>query len=555
MKDLDMQRPASFLRCSHSLGFCASLALLLSAVPARAQAPLHQRIDQAIASGTPQLGKLTAPLADDAEFLRRLYLDLTGTIPTADEARAFLKDAAPDRRAKLIDRLLASAGYARHMATAFDVLLMDRRPGKHVPVAQWQEFLRSAFAANMPYDQLVRAILTADGSEPKTRAAARFYLDRDGEAHVLTRDIGRLFLGMNLQCAQCHDHPIVHQYRQAHYYGVYAFLSRSFVAADKAKKGSVFAEKAEGEVSYQSVFDPKLTKSTGPRLPGGPLLKEPKFDKGKEYRVPPGKGVAPVPAFSRRGRLGELLTAADNAQFRRTAANRLWALMLGRGLVHPVDFDHAENPPSHPELLRTLADELAALKFDVKALLKQIALSQTYQRSSQLPKGVGEVPPQSFAVAQVRPLTPEQLAWAMMQATELTDAERKALGKKATEAAVYGKLAANVAQFVRVFGGPAGQPQEGFEATLDQTLFLQNGALLRGWLAARPGNLADRLTRLADAAAVADELYLSVLTRYPSGEERKEVADYLAGRGADRPAALQELAWALLTSAEFRFNH
>jgi hypothetical protein len=550
-----MQRSPSLPRCSRFLSFGAALAVLVAAAPARAQAPLHQRIDQAIAAGTPQFDKLAGPLADDAEFLRRLYLDLTGTVPTADEARTFLKDAAPDRRARLIDRLLAGPAYARHMANVFDVLLMDRRPGKHVPVGQWQEFLRSAFAANMPYDQLVRTILAADGADPKTRAAARFYLDRNGETHVLTRDIGRLFLGMNFQCAQCHDHPLVHQYRQAHYYGVFAFLSRSSIVADTKKKVTVFAEKAEGEVSYQSVFDPKLTKNTGPRLPDGSPLKEPKFDKAKAYRVPPAKGVAPVPAFSRRARLGELLTAADNAQFRRTAANRLWALMLGRGLVHPVDFDHAENPPSHPRLLQLLADELAALKFDVKAFLKQIALSETYQRSSRPPKGVEEVPPQSFAVAQVRPLSPEQLAWAMMQATGLTDAERKALGKKATEAALYARLGANVAQFVRVFGGPAGQPQEGFEATLDQTLFLQNGPLLRGWLAPRPGNLADRLARLTDAAAVAEELYLSVLTRRPSDEERKEVADYLAGRRADRDAALQELAWALLTSAEFRFNH
>src|SRR5207237_3542496 len=111
-KDLDMQRPPAFLRCSRSPGICAALALLLSAVPARAQAPLHQRIDQAIAAGTPQFDKLAAPVADDAEFLRRIYLDLTGTIPTADEARAFLKHGSPDRREKLIDRLLASPGYA-----------------------------------------------------------------------------------------------------------------------------------------------------------------------------------------------------------------------------------------------------------------------------------------------------------------------------------------------------------------------------------------------------------------------------------------------------------
>src|SRR5438093_10579652 len=121
---------------------------------------------------------------------------------------------------------------------------------------------------------------------------------------------------MNFQCAQCHDHPLVDQYKQEHYYGLFAFLSRSFVFTDKAKKSSVFAEKAEGEVSYQSVFDPKLTKNTGPRLPGGPPLKEPKLAKGKEYRVPPSKGVAPVPTFSRRARLPELLTSADNAQFR-----------------------------------------------------------------------------------------------------------------------------------------------------------------------------------------------------------------------------------------------
>ncbi len=189
----------------------------------------------------------------------------------------------------------------------------------------------------------------------------------------------------------------------------------------------------------------------------------------------------------------------------------------------------------------------------MKAFLKQIALSQTYQRSSRLPKGAEEVAPQTFAVAQVRPLSPEQLAWAMMQATGLTDLERKARGM--TEARLHAKLAGNVAPFVKVFGGPAGQPQEGFEATIDQTLFLQNGPLLRGWLVPRPGNLVDRLTKLTDAGAVADELYLSVLTRQPSAEERKEIADFFAGHRNARGAALQELAWALLASAEFRFNH
>src|SRR5204863_2742597 len=143
------------------------------------------------------------------------------------------------------------------------------------------------------------------------------------------------------------------------YYGINAFLNRSFVFVDKAKKVSVFAEKAEGEVSYQSVFDTKLTKSTGPRLPDGRMVKEPKFDKGQEYVVAPAKDVRPVPKFSRRAQLAGAIASADNAQFKRTGANRLWALVMGRGIVHPVDFDHEENPPSHPELLATLADEFA----------------------------------------------------------------------------------------------------------------------------------------------------------------------------------------------------
>ncbi|MCI0457907.1 MAG: DUF1549 and DUF1553 domain-containing protein [Gemmataceae bacterium] len=548
-----MQRPSSFPRRCLSAVLCA--LVLAPAGRALAQEPLHERIDRAIASGTPDYDKLAAPLTSDAEFLRRVFLDLNGIIPGSEEARAFLKDTDPDKRAKLIDRLLAGPNYARHMTEVFDALLMDRRADKHVPRAQWQEFLRAAFTANKPYDEMVRAMLAANGSDPKTRSAARFYLDREGEPHLITRDVSRLFLGMNLTCAQCHDHPLVSHYLQDHYYGLFAYLGRSFLFNDRARKTSVFAEKAEGDLSYQSVFDTSLTKKAVARLPGGSPLVEPAFAKGKEYLVPPSKTVAPVPAFSRRARLAEMLTAADHAQFRRTLANRLWAMMLGRGLIEPVEYDHAGNPPSHPELLTTLTGEVGALKFDMKALLRQVAMSRTYQRSSEVPKGAKEAPARAFAVAQLRPLSPEQLAWSIMQATGLIDAERKALGKGATEAALLARLTPNLTAFVKIFGGTPGQPDEGFQATLDQALFVQNGALLRGWLALRPGNLTDRLGRLAGSGAVAEELYLSVLTRPPTDEERLEVGDYLAGRQADRGSALQELAWALLASAEFRFNH
>ncbi len=538
------------------LRFClAALLLTAPAAPALAQ-PLHERIDRAAALGEKDLAKSAAPAASDAEFLRRVTLDLTGTIPTAAEARAFLKDPAPDKRARLIDRLLASPEYARHLQDVFDVMLMERRPDKHVPRAAWQEYLRSSFAANKPWDVLVREILSVDGTDPKTRPAAKFALDREGEPNLLTRDVARLFLGMNLQCAQCHDHPLVEHYKQAQYYGIFAFLSRSFLFTDKAKNLTVLAEKAEGEVTYQSVFDPKKeTKKSLPVVPFGMAIKEPVLEKGKEYEVAPANGVRPVPKFSRRAQLAGQVASKDNVQFRRNIANRLWALMLGRGLVHPPDLDHPDNPPSHPELLALLADEIAATRFDVRNFLREIALSQTYQRSSEPPAGVAEVPAKSLAAAHLKPLSPEQLAWALMQATGLTDAERKALGKGATEAAVYARLAGNVAPFAATFGGKPGHAEGGFEPTLDQALFLSNGKVVRGWLAPRPGNLTDRLSQLKEADAVAEELYLSVLTRLPSDDERKEVADYLKGSATDRTAALEELAWALLASAEFRFNH
>lgn len=518
-----------------------------------AQAPVHQRIDELIAAGKPEFAKQAAGSADDAEFLRRVHLDLAGVIPSADVARAFLKDTAADRRVKLIDRLLASEPYPRHMQRVFDNLFMDRRPDKHVKHGEWQEYLRKSFADNKPLDQLVREILSADGADVKNRAPARFYLDRDAEPHQLTRDIGRLFLGMNVHCAQCHDHPLVPAYRQEHYYGIYAFLSRTALFTDKKAKLSMLAEKAEGEVSFQSVFVPKVTKNSGPRLPDGPVLQEPKQEKGKEYAVAPAKDVRPVPRYSRRALLAEQIIG--NAHFRRTLANRLWFQMLGRGIVHPVEYDHEANPPSHPELLKFLGAELAARKFDVKFLLREIALSKTYQRSSVLPKGGEEAPENTFSAALLRPMSPEQLAWSVMQATGLADAERQTQGKKPNEAALHARLVGNEVPFIALFGNAPGEPASEFQATLDQTLFLRNGDLVRGWLAPRSGNLTFRLARLASADAVAEELYLSVLTRLPTVDERREVADFLASRGSDRPAALQDLAWALLATAEFRFNH
>jgi hypothetical protein len=530
-------------------------ALLFLSAPVAASESLSDRIDTLIAAGHKDYAAAAAPIAPDDEFLRRATLDLVGRVPTVFEARAFFADSSPLKRVRLIDALLADPDCSRRLAQHLDVALLDRRQGPKVPRPAWEEFLRASFEENKPYDVLVREILSADGADPATRARAKFFLDRDLDPQVVTRDIGRLFFGRNLQCAQCHDHPIVDDYKQAEYFGIQAFFNRAFLFPNAEAATAVIAEKADGEVSFVSVFDKaKTQKTTAPRVPGKAPVADVKLEKGKEYEVAPAKGVKPVPAYSRFARLAGTVATGDNPAFRRTAANRWWAFLMGRGLVHPLDLDHPDNPPSHPALLDLLADELAAHRFDVKWLLREIALSKTYQRSSIPRPGAPDLSPSKFAVAPVKPLVPEQLAYALLQATGFADAERQALGAGLTDAALHAKLAPQAAPIVRKFGSRSGEPEDKFSASLDQTLFLKHGGTVRGLIAPRPGNLLDRCLKQSDPNTIADELFLSVLTRRPTTEERQDVAESLKGM-PDRTAALADVIWALVASAEFRFNH
>jgi hypothetical protein len=521
--------------------FAPSSALLGAAPPS---VPLHQRIDDIVAARSADFAKADAGPASDAEFFRRLHLDLCGRIPTSSEARAFFADRSADKRTALIDKLLASPEHARHMATAFDVMLMERLPAALVPQAEWHEFLRKSFLANTPYDALAREILSGDDSDPAKRYRAKFVLDRAAEPHRVTRDLARLFLGMNLQCAQCHDHPLNEDWKQEHYYGLHAFVSRTSIVRDNAAKSMRLAEKADGEVSFQSVFDPrKVTKTTLPRVPFGPALPD-VVDKAKPYLVGPATGVASRPKYSRRARLAESVARADYVPFRRNIANRLWAMMMGRGLVEPLDRDSVVNRPTHPELLELLADDIAERKFDMRSFVRELALSRTYQRSSE---SRADGPLYSSAI--LKPLTPEQLGWSLLEATGMVETHRLSLGTKATEEAIHARHRDILPTFARAFGGNPGEAQT-FDARMDQALFLANGPTVRSWLVSRPGSLLFRLEKLS-GAALADELYMSIFTRLPDDEERKEVADFLARR----PKALADLAWGLLASTEFRFNH
>ena len=343
-----------------------------------AQERLSQKLDEILARSS---SGVIAAMSSDHEFVRRVYLDLAGRVPSPNEARSFLADPAADKRARLIDRLLASPDFARYFAGVLDVMINERRPDKGISAAEWQKYLFDSLIQNKPFDQLAREILSADGADPVLRPAVKFYLDREGEANVLTRDVGRVFFGIDLQCAQCHDHPLIDDYYQTDYYGLLAFLNRSFVFTDKKDNNKLyFAEKADGDVAFSSVFT-KKSGLTGPRLPYGSAVSEVTFNPGEEYNVAPAENVRPVPKYSRRAQLATLATDGKNIAFNRNIANRLWAHLMGRGLVEPLDLSHGGNPASHPEVLELLAEEIVRMKFDLRAMLREVANSQAYQRA------------------------------------------------------------------------------------------------------------------------------------------------------------------------------
>jgi hypothetical protein len=489
--------------------------------------------------------------APDADFLRRLTLDLAGTIPTSDQARAFLSDPDPAKRERLIDRLIASPDYARRMEQAVTVMFLERRGGGKIPDAQWSDYLRKAFASNEPWDKIVRAMIASDGRADETRPAMKLLADgAGGEPNRMTQDISRLFLGRNLLCAQCHDHPTVKDYKQADYMGLFAFLNQSKLQDDpKTKKPILVEGVAAGKVEFASVFSPANKKQTGPRLPGGEEVDVPKFEKGKEYEKAPTKEVPGVPKFRPRELLADDLVR--HPQFARNSANRFWFIFLGKGIIHPLDLDHRANPPSDPALMDDLTKSFVDSGFDVRALVRRIVTSPQYADGGK--------------AAPSKPLSAEQLAWATLQATGTLERSLKGPipegskfsvkeylnGKKAEPPASLPDI---VKLYVDVFGNAAGEPEVGFQPSMTHALFLMNDRLVLDWVRPREGNLVSRLSALT-GDALAEELYLCVLTRKPDADERRRVAVHLERNPSRRDAALGELVWALIASTEFRMNH
>ncbi len=508
---------------------------------ASAQESLHVRIDAVIDAKAKADGVPVSAVADDAEFARRVYLDFAGRIPTSDEAKAFLANASTDKRAKLIDKLLAGPEYAGRMADLFHVMLMERL-GEN---AEWTKFLKESFAKNAKWDAMVRAMLRADPKDTAQPGAAFWLakrLDNYGQNPVdysgLTRDVGRLFLGKNFQCCECHDHLTVDDYKQQHFQGLHTFFKNTYLASNT--KWIVGEKPMLEKTGFASVFT-KVQMATAPALPGLMMLDIPALAKGMEFSEPPDRktGAPGVLKFSPLKEISERLPTKTNADFTRNSANRIWFLLTGRGVVHHLDLHHSGNPASHPELLDLLAKEFAGHDFDIKFLLREIALSKTYQRSSTLPAGAKEAAhPKYFATALERRLTAEQLLQSVIVAT----------GSDAKAADTLR------AKYVKAFANQPREPEEEVTPSLKAALFVLHDEAVLGLLKPTAGNLVERVAKLSDTDAT-DALYVAILSRKPSADERTAIGKVLAKHPDKRAEALARVAWALLASMEFGVNH
>ncbi|MFT5468186.1 MAG: hypothetical protein ACI8UO_003294 [Verrucomicrobiales bacterium] len=524
---------------------------LVATTVALAEAPLHQRIDALIDAGAADLPK--AALSDDAEFVRRVYLDFAGIIPTASETQAFLADKNKDKRAKLIQQLLDAPGYGPTMRDRFHVQLMERR-GDH---EMWLAWLGEAFAKNKPWNQMAREMIRADFRDEPNRGAAFFYtkrLEKYGtnptDYSGLTRDVGRLFLGMDMQCAECHNHLLIDDYNQIDFQGLFAGFSKmKLLRGDyPAVEEQIMLKKQE----YASVFVGKQ-REVGPKVPGLEEVELVSFEKDEQYVQAPDRATKTpgVPKFSPLERFSEQIPTAPT--FDGNIVNRVWFLMMGRGLVNPMDQFHSENPASHPELLDLLAAEFAKNGYDFKWLFRELALTKTYQRSSRLPEGTEPVQEDRFVVARERRVSAEQLLASTLRALNV-DPAKAPMENVESEEEDGEEFVGLTERFLDAFATEPREPEREFSPGLKAALFAMNDVEVLK-LIAREDALPAKLAGEPDNAKIAEALFHNIFSRPPSPDESADVAAFLDSFEGERAAAITEVAWAMLSSTEFVVNH
>jgi hypothetical protein len=486
--------------------------------------PVRNFIDPLVDAKLRKLRIIPSAPVEDAEFQRRVYLDVIGTLPTADEVRKFLADTATDTRSKVIDTLLERPEYADYWALKWsDVLRVDRQALGPQGAYAYYKWIRQSIADNTPFDQFARAIVTAEGPI-EDWPAGNFYrvVTKPGEA---ANTLSQVFLGVRIACAECHHHPF-DRWSQTDYYGMAAYFSP--VSVRPVGTGPAVTLQGEAKARHQR---------TGVMIAATPL-----------------GGKATSGKSDRREELAAWITAADNPYFARNLVNRLWAHFLGRGIIEPVDDVRSTNPPTNPELLDALAQKFVASRYDVKAMVRLICNSRVYQTSS-TPNETNKRDDQSYSRALFRRPDAEVL---MDMVTMSTGVPEKFDGQPLGTRAIQLWDSKVRSYFLRQFGRPtrtsACECDRIAEPNIAQVLHLLNGEFVDHRLRHDGGRIAQWVRTSQSDERILEELFLTFLGRSMKPAEAKLAMDHIQ-KAKSRREGFEDIGWALLNTKEFLFNH
>lgn len=509
-----------------------------------ADVPENNFIDQHVNAKLRKMKILPSELTSDGEFMRRVYLDLTGLPPRVEKVRAFLEDKTPskEKREKLINELLGSSEYIEFWANKWaDLLQCNSENLGQKSVWLYRNWIRQQVADNVPYDEFVRTLLTAKGSSYENPAVN--YLRVLREPGKMTEDVTQTFLGVRFNCNKCHDHPF-EKWTQNQYYEMGAYFAQVGFKRGQVGKEVIFAEAGGSFVvtSEEIVYH---------KYDGGEV-KHLKTDAVMVPKVPVGEAKSIAAGADRRLPMVDWLVAPENPFFAKSMANRIWSYFLGRGIIDPVDDIRASNPASNPELLDALTAQFVKDGFDLRQLMKTICQSRTYQLSIVKNKW-NEDDTINFSHAHPRRLSAEQMVDALALATG-TKAKLAGVPSGMRAAQIPdGMVAGN--DFLQLFGRPKRQSacecERSSSLTLSHALSLINGPTISEAIAAPDSRIAKLVKTEKDDRKLVEDIYLSCLSRPPTEKELKAVE---FKSGADRLEVAQDLAWALLNSPAFLFN-
>ena len=468
----------------------------------------------------------SAGLCSDEAFIRRASLDIIGVIPTADRVAKFLADKSPDKRAKLVDELLESPRFGNYLAEQWAIMMVPRESNNRAlqqrPLEAW---MAEHFNKGTPLNELVYELVTAKGEIDKNPAG--IYFVANPTVDKITDNVTRVFLGVQLQCAQCHNHPFT-DWKQTEYWAMAAFFMKTQVNGNPqqaAKKGIVLAVNETAKA-------PKKKNA----LPESAKFVPAKFLQGD---------TPTIAGLEMRPTLGKWMTSADNKFFARAMVNRFWFQMMGRGIVNPVDDMHDDNAATHPELLATMTEQFKLNGFDIKYIVRAICNSETYQRSSATTDDVGSIDLDLYSRREVRVLMPEQLFDSLT--TILGTANAKVETK---DKAVKKGPQTPRDNFINFFRVEEANPLE-YQNGIPQALRMMNSPFT-----AKSDVTAGQITAGTKTPQEAIErIYLACLSRRPTTRETDRLVAYVNRAGSTPRTSYGDILWALLNSSEFVLNH